>query len=109
MYDGPQSGGLALLHIAAQQPLIAACVGIAVGTYIMVTPRTDLPVNLPSEVEATRLYDGVTGQYLTLADLAQEHLDPNTYDSMKGAPTKRCYVVENTNGQCVCEEIKPSK
>lgn len=109
MYDGPGSPALAVAHIAAQNPLASLCVGVAVGTYIFVTPATNLPTQLPSEVTATQLYDGVTGQYMTLGDLSRENLDPDHYDSMKGAATKRCYVVENRDGQCVCQEVRPSK
>lgn len=108
MYDGPQSPALAVAHIAVQNPLAALCVGLAVGTYLYVTPATELPVQLPSGVEATRLYDGLTGQYMTLADLAKENLDPDTYVAHKGT-TKRCYVTEGPNGSCICEEIPQTK
>ncbi len=110
MYEGPTSPGLTLMHIGAQFPALALCAGLAAGAYVFVTPATELPAPLPNgDVTPTKLYDGVTGQWMTLGDLARENLDPDHYDSMKGAPTKRCYVVYETDGQCVCEEIRPTK
>ena len=109
MYEGPTSPGLTLLHIGAQFPALTVCAGLAAGAYIFVTPRTDPPAALPDSVEATKLYDGVTGKFLTLADLAKENLDPDTYVSPKGLQTKRCYVVYDDDGQCHCQEIPFTK
>lgn len=105
MYEGPSSPGLTLLHIGAQFPAVTLCAGLVAGAYVFVTPSTELPTQLPNDVTPTKLYDGVSGQYLTLRDLANENLDPDKYVSPKGMKTKRCYVVYNTDGQCHCQEL----
>lgn len=108
MYEGPSSPGLTLLHLGAQFPAVSLCAGL-VGAYIYVTPATDLPAQLPAGVEAIKLYDGLTGRYMTLAELGRENLDPNTYVAHKGESPRRCYVTEGRDGQCVCETIPATK
>lgn len=105
MYDGPQSPALVLLHGAMQQPLAAACVGLAVGAFVLVTPSTELPVALPNEVPVgtQALYDGAADSYI----------DIDKYDFIKGDVLKQCNTVVYEdgagNGVCVCEERKPNK
>jgi hypothetical protein len=96
MYDGPASSSLTALHIATQFPALSLCAALALGTLSYYKTGT-------SEVQPTPLYDGVTGQILTLPDLAAENLDPNVYYSPKGL--KRCGNVVEVEGKCVCSEV----